>query len=134
MKTIILDTNFLLIPGNLRIDIFSEIYRIMEEPYQLSIIDMALDELNNIIDQQQGRHKMAAKLALQLIKRKKIKIIKTKRLYMKMNSKTGIADDTILNISDDKIIVATQDKGLRQKLAEKGVKTILLRNKQLELR
>ena len=70
MKKIILDTNFLLIPSQSKVDIFAEIDKICMFKYELCIVDKTIDELNNIIEKQKGKHKAAAKLALQLIKSK----------------------------------------------------------------
>ena len=47
MKKIILDTNFLLIPAQFKVDIFDEIDRIMIEKYQLFVLDKTIDELKN---------------------------------------------------------------------------------------
>lgn len=132
MKTIILDTNFLLIPAEFRIDIFTEIHNLMDEPYEISILDMTLDELKQIQETQGGKAKSGAKLAQALIEHKKLKIIdiKQKSLNTPVNSKAVIVDDILLNISDKNTIVATQDGSLKKRLAEKGVKTIILRNKK----
>ena len=67
---IILDTNFLLIPGTLKVDIFEEIKRICDFKYTLHIIDKTVDELKKITETQRGKYKTAAKLALMLIKKK----------------------------------------------------------------
>ena len=137
MLKIIFDTNFLLIPGSLKVDIFSEIDRIIDEPYKLYIVDKTFDELNNIIENQKSKYKEAAKIALQLIKQKDIKIIdvKQKSLYMTIDSGEHIVDDIILQISNKNTIIATQDKELKKRLSEKSIKTIILRNKKhLELR
>ena len=137
MLKIIFDTNFLLIPGSLKVDIFLEIDRIIDEPYELYIVDKTLNELENIIENQRGKYKEAAKIALQLIKQKDVKVIdvKQKSLYMKYDFGEHIVDDILLKISDENTIIATQDKELKKKLSEKGIKTIILRNKKhLELR
>jgi len=137
MLKIIFDTNFLLIPGSLKVDIFSEINRIMDEPYELFIVSKTFDELQNIIENQRGKYKEYAKIALQLIKTKNIKVIdvKQKSLYMKSDFEEHIVDDILLQISDEKTIIATQDKELKKKLSLKGIKTIILRNKKhVELR
>jgi rRNA-processing protein FCF1 len=137
MKKIILDTNFLLLPATMKVDIFTEIDNVMDEPYELFIIKEIIDELNNIINTQGGKDRDAAKLALQLIKKKKIKTnkIKQKSLYMNINSKDTVVDDILLNISDMDTIIATQDGELRKKLSAKGIKTIILRGKkQVEIR
>ena len=45
MAKIILDTNFLMIPAQFNVDIFSEIHRICDFKYELYIIDKTIDEL-----------------------------------------------------------------------------------------
>ena len=137
MLKIIFDTNFLLIPGSLKVDIFSEISRIIDEPYELYIVDKTIEELNNIIENQKGKYKEYAKIALQIIEQKNIKVIdvKQKSLYMKYDFDDHIVDDILLKIADENTIIATQDKELKKKISLKGIKTIILRNKKhLELR
>jgi rRNA-processing protein FCF1 len=121
MKKIILDTNFLLIPIQFKLDIFSEIDRICLFKYKLYIIDKTIDELKEIIKNQKGKHKLAAKIALQLIKKKNINKIKTKQ---------GKVDDLILDSLDKDTILATQDELLRKKALKKGTKLIVLRAKK----
>ena len=108
MKKIILDTNFLLIPAQFHVDIFSEIQRIVDFPYQLCVLDKTLDELKKIIAQQPGQHKAAAKLALALLENKKVKILKTiSPLYV---------DDLLVEYSHAGSIIATQDILLKKRL------------------
>ena len=123
MRKIILDTNFLLIPAQFRVDIFSEIHRIMETKYELCIIDKTLDELESIKAEQKQKHRRAAKLALELIKAKDIKTIETE--------KNKNVDQLILDtINKDDYLVATQDKLLKAKIKQKKVKIITLRQKK----
>ena len=121
MKKIILDTNFLLIPVQFNIDIFTEIDRVCMFPYKLYIVDKTVDELNKIIDEQKGKHKLAAKIALQFLKKKNIGVIKTKE---------GHVDDLILDVLDKDTILATQDVIFRRRAVKKGVKVIVLRSKK----
>ena len=122
MKKIMLDTNFLLIPYQFNVDIFSEICRIMHQKYSLFILDKTKDELEIIINNQKGKNKDAAKFALKFISVKKIKIIKTD---------SGNTDDLILKGSIEKdFIVATQDKDLKRKLINQGTSVIVLRQKK----
>ena len=108
-KIIILDTNFLLIPAQFNVDIFSEIERICDFPYQLCIIDKTLSELDSIIENQRQKYKNSAKLALKLLKSKAVKIIKTK--------KDKYVDDLIFDLAENAdIIIATQDKELKKRL------------------
>jgi len=118
MKKIILDTNFLLIPYQFKVDIFEEIERTADFNYSLNVLDKTIDELNKIIDEQKGKHKEAAKLALSLIKNKNIKKIKTKE---------GLVDDLLL---EQDAIVATQDKELINRLKQAKKKVIQLRQKK----
>jgi len=98
MYNIILDTNFLLIIPQFKIDIFKELERICNFKYKISILDKTLDELKDKKDE---------KLIKEIIKKKKIKIIKTKGTYV---------DDILKNIKDKNIIIATNDKELKKQL------------------
>lgn len=120
---IILDTNFLLIPGTLKVDIFSEINRICSFKYTLHIVDKTLDELNKIIETQRGKYRDAAKLALQLLKNKSVKIIKT------TNGKN--VDNLILGLARKaRIVVATQDMEFKRLLKAENTHLIVLKQKK----
>lgn len=124
MEKILLDTNFLLIPYQFRVDIFTQIDRISTFQYKIFILDKTLEELKNIVEKQKGKNKDAAKIALKLIAIENIGIIKTKG-----NEKT---DDIILELSSKKdFIVATQDKDLKRRLIHHNVKVIVLRQKKI---
>jgi rRNA-processing protein FCF1 len=123
MIHIILDTNFLMIPAQFKVDIFSEIERLMHEPYELCIVDMTLDELEKIRKTASGRDKRAASLALQLIAAKKPRHLKTEK-----NLNT---DKMIVELAKSPgYVVATQDAGLKRILKQNNVKTIVLRQKR----
>ena len=102
---IILDTNFLLIPYQFKVDIFAEIDRIIPEKHEILILDKTLDELNKIIKEQKGKHKLAAVLALQLVKAKQLNIIKTKGEHV---------DDILVDLKG--YTIATQDIELKKRL------------------
>lgn len=121
MKRIIIDTNFLIIPIQFRVDIFSEIGRICNFNYKIFIFDKSIGELENIIRKQSQKHKKAAEFALKLIRLKNISMIK---------SDEKDVDSLILENLDNDTIVATQDIGLRKKLLEKGASLIILRQKK----
>ncbi|MBI3034944.1 DUF188 domain-containing protein [Candidatus Woesearchaeota archaeon] len=125
MKRIIIDTNFLLIPLQFRIDIFSEFSRVCDFNYGMFIFDKSIDELKNIIKKQSGKDRKAAQFALKLIKLKNISVI---------NSSHNGVDSLILENLDKDAIVATQDIKLKKKLLEKGASVIIMRQKKyLEL-
>ena len=115
---IIIDTNFLLIPAQFKVDIFSEIDRLCDSSYKVYIFDKTINELEKIIKKQRGKHKAAANLALQLVKKFKINKLKA----------TKNVDDAIVSLAKkERIIVATQDKELKKRL--KGTRLIVLRKK-----
>ena len=116
MKNIILDTNFLMIPAQFKVDIFSEIERIVNDKYQIYVLKGTIEELNKIIKEQKHKHKMAAKLALKLIKAKGLKILD-------INQKPV---DKILTELSKEYIIATQDKELKKEIKNK----IILRQKK----
>ncbi len=119
---VILDTNFLLIPGSLGVDIFSELTRICDFKFEICVVDKTLDELDGIIAKG-GKASRDAKLGFSLIKNKGVKTIKT--------SKEGTVDDLLVDISKmAKIIVATQDKELKVRLKPNVVGIISLRQKK----
>ncbi|MBD3248596.1 twitching motility protein PilT [Candidatus Woesearchaeota archaeon] len=122
MKEIILDTNFLLIPGQFNIDIFEEIDRIIPEKHKLYALDKTLDELKKILnnEEQKKKNKHAAELAIQLIDSKDIPIIKT--------SSNLDVDSILVKKSQNKdTIIATQDIILKKRIKNK---VITLRQKK----
>lgn len=120
VEKILLDTNFVLIPAQFKVDIYAEIDRICPFKYQLYILDKSLDELESIIETRRGRDKAAAKLAKAILEAKKPKTLKT--------TSKDYVDNVILDL--DGYIVATSDKELRSRLKKKGIKTITLRKKE----
>ena len=121
MKQVILDTNFLLIPAQFNVDIFSEIERLVAESHKICIMSTTLNELEKLTEKGKGKNKKAAKLALQLIEHKNLKIIDSDNEYV---------DKAIIDIADsNKHIVCTQDKALKKTLQKKRVPIIVLRKK-----
>lgn len=120
-KKVILDTNFLLIPGQFKVDVFSELDRVCQFAYTLFIIDKTIQELEAILQKQHGKHKEAAKLALTLIKAKNINTLP---------SASDNVDDAIVMIADNHTLVATQDAILKQRLKNKAGGIITLRQKK----
>ena len=121
MKKILLDTNFLLVPFQFKVDIFKEIDRIIDEKYELFIVDKTKEELEKLIKGGKEKERKAARLALQLIKKFNIKII---------NTQGDNVDDIIVNLKDKDTIVATQDKELRKRL--RGDVIVLRQKKYLK--
>ena len=127
MKKIILDTNFLVSSVHFKADIFSEIKRIYSFNYQICILDKIVDELKKLAETGKPKDRASAKISLELIKKKKIKIVKTPS----KNKRVKNVDLLILNlIKKGNFIVATQDKELKREIRKKGVPIIVLRQKK----
>ncbi len=124
MKKIILDTNFLLIPGKFRVDIFTEIRCLVDFQYRFFIIDRTIYELNQIIEDSKAKAKdrECARIGLDLIRVRKIEKIKSNKKNV---------DDVIVEKADKDTVVATSDRELRKRLKKKGVKVIFLKKKQV---
>lgn len=110
-----MDTNFVMIPFQFKVDVITELERLCDFKYKLCVIDRTIDELNKIAkEDKKFRNREAAKMALKMIKANKIKIIKTRN---------GHADDILAEMDG---IIATQDKELRKRVE----KAIVLRKKK----
>lgn len=123
--TIILDTNFLLIPGMFGVDIFSEIQRVYPFKSEFAIMRPTLDELTALA-QSRNRDGAAAKLGVGLIKAKNINTLPTAVKH---------ADDAIVAAAEKlkkqgACLVATQDAKLRARLKKAGIRAIILRQKK----
>ena len=120
MKKLIFDTNFLMIPIQFRVDIFSEIQRIIPT-HKLCIYQSSVEELKRLLEMSKGKDKKAVQFALKLISLKNIKVLDSKGTY---------ADRAILENLDHNSIIATQDRQLRDKILEKGSSVLILRQKE----
>ena len=56
IKKILLDTNFLLIPYQFKIDIFTQIDKISMFKYGIFALDKTLEELKKIVNEQKGKN------------------------------------------------------------------------------
>lgn len=137
MHKVILDTNILLVPGQFKVDIFSEIDRLMDEPYELIVLEGSLDELEKIIqDAAKGEDKRAARLGKMLLehhKKRDFSAAETgqcKALKILPGSSGEYVDDAILSIAEDDTLVATNDNQLKRRLLERGVRVISLKQQQ----
>lgn len=122
-KKIILDTNFLMIPGELGIDIFSQIDDLMQEPYKLCVMKGTNEELKKLIAKSKNtKESLNAKLGYIMLKQKNLKTL--------TGSSDNVDDSIVEYAKNHQVIVATQDKELAKRLKEENVKTIALRQKK----
>lgn len=122
MQKIILDTNFLMIPVQFKVDIYSEIDRIMTAKYKIYTLDRCIWELDKITKTQKGKDKEAAQIAKKIAQKKQITILKTDKLKN--------VDKILLQKAEEGAIIATQDKLLKKALKNKNSKIITLKQKK----
>lgn len=120
---VLLDTNFLLIGHNQKVDVFAEIGRVIPQNHQIVTLSCVLDELRGLVGETEDG--VAAKVGLTLLKEKGVDVIEC----------AGPVDDSIVELAGGGgYIVATNDQGLKARLRRKGIKVITLRGQDhLEL-
>ncbi len=107
MKKVILDTNFIMIPAEMKVDIFIEIDKIFHDKVQFFILDKSLEELDKVAEKGRQKEKLAVKMTKSLLKTQNIKILSC--------DLEGSVDDILVKLSKD-YIVATQDKELKRRI------------------
>lgn len=119
MKTILLDTNFLVECARNKIDIQAELTRILDFSFEVAILDRTMDELDDIIERGK-KEGLAAKLARTILMTKRVTVIPTEG---------GHTDKLLVKMADENHIVATMDKALKQHLRKKKQDVIIMRGK-----
>jgi rRNA-processing protein FCF1 len=114
---VLLDTNMLLVPHQFGVDIFE-----FMKDYRIITLSACVDELN-ALSKKRGDDGKAARVALGILKEKKIEVVKTKEK----------GDAAIKNFAViEKCSVATNDAALIKALKKHGIRVIRLRqNKYL---
>ena len=106
MKKVILDTNAVMEMVEFKIDLFRELERILDIPYQVGVVEGTIKELEEIIKNQRLRFSRAAKMGIALLKAKKVNVLSGK----------GKVDDVLVEYSHQGALVLTQDKELKKRL------------------
>lgn len=128
MQSVILDTNFFLIPGEFGVDIIAEFDRICDFSYSLVTFDRVVGELEGL-SKEKGKVGVAAKLGLTILKNTNIKVLESASLELDVD---GLI---VQNARPGEDIVASQDKEVISRVREKGVWTISMRHgRYLQLR
>ncbi|MBN1169785.1 nucleotide-binding protein [Candidatus Micrarchaeota archaeon] len=118
-KIIILDTNFLLVPFQFKINIFKELEQMLEVSHKFAISSQTISELKKI-GKGKGKNGIAARLALRILETNPIEIIKN----------DAAVDDWIVNYSKEtNAIVCTNDTNLRRRLKSHRIKIVTMKSK-----
>lgn len=113
---IIIDTNGLMLPGKFGVDIFEELKRLGFNEF--FVPEAVVFEIEKLIKREKGSDRIATKVARAMLERcKRIPAL-------------GHADDVVLRLAKEmNAAVLTNDIKLKRRLAENGVQTLSLRQK-----
>jgi rRNA-processing protein FCF1 len=121
MVKVILDSNFLFIPFQFKIDIFDELDKLFGKVEPI-VLSTTIEELQQLTAKGSPKMRKQAATALRLVER--CQSVTAER-------RTGESyDDVILRVAKEwSVPVATNDAKLRKKLRETGVTVVFLRQK-----
>jgi len=115
---VLLDTNFLLLPHTHKIDIFTRIGQLIDNP-EFVILSGTIDELEKITAGA-GNDAVAATVGIKLIEKYNVKI----------EESVGLVDDAIIRYApENNAVVCSNDKPLKRKLTGLRVPIITLLGK-----
>ncbi len=109
---IIIDTNAWMAMAELKIDLFAELERYCDFPYKIEVLSGTIKELEKIVQEQPGKHKRNAKLALAILRAKKVPILEGDAGN---NFDIGV-DNLLVEHSRKGDLVLTQDVVLKKRL------------------
>ncbi|HOW14775.1 DNA-binding protein [Methanosarcina sp.] len=113
---IIIDTNGFMIPVQFGVDIFEELKRLGFNEFYVP--EAVVFEIEKLIKREKGSNRTAAKVARSMIER------------CRLVAGIGPADDVILRLAKEmEAAVLTNDIGLKRRLAEIGIQTVALRQR-----
>ncbi|MFW9864386.1 MAG: PIN domain-containing protein [Candidatus Thorarchaeota archaeon] len=121
---VVVDTNFLTVPPQFSVDVFSEAETILEQRVEFVVLDSVLEEINKLAKTAKGSDKRAFRIALELAEN-----------CRKVDVQDTLAEMTV----DDQLIeytaqaggvLATNDKDLRARARTQGLPVLLLRGRK----
>jgi len=124
---IILDSNFLFVPAQFKLDIFEGIMNLLNQNYESIVLSTTIDELRSIMERGAPKLRKQAEMALKLAE--KCDLVNVDRKPRETN------DDVIIRVAKQmKCLVATNDSELRKRLRNISVPVVYVRQKsRLEL-
>ncbi|MBD3210474.1 hypothetical protein GF318_03780 [Candidatus Micrarchaeota archaeon] len=120
-REVVIDTNFLLIPFQFKINIVNELDYLIDYSHRYVISSKTVDELEKLAESS-GKQGAAARVALKILKaqEKKIRIVESERHV----------DDWIVDYAKEhNAVVCTTDRELRRRLKAQKAKVITLKSK-----
>jgi len=124
---VILDSNFLFVPSQFKIDIFGEMTKLFNQRYEPIVLSTTLQELRRMAEQGSPKLRKQAATAVKLAE--KCRTVNVEK------SEDETSDDAILRVAAKwHVPVATNDRELRRRLRDQNLPVVFLRGKsRLEL-
>lgn len=124
---IIFDSNFLLVPAQLKIDIFEGLMNLLNRNYESIVLSTTIDELRSLMTKGSPKLRKQAEMALELAE--KCSLVNVDRKRNERN------DDVIIRVAKQmKCLVATNDSELKKRLRNISIPVVYVRQKsRLEL-
>jgi len=121
---VVVDTNFLTIPYQFNIDIFSESKMILEQRVDFVILSSVMDEINRLAETAKGNDRHAFRVALELAGNCRIEDVQD------AISELSVDDQLIEHTAQAGGVLATNDRELRACARSRGIPVLLLRGKK----
>jgi len=119
-KEVVIDTNFFMVPFQFNVDIITELENKLPS-YKLTTPSFVINELKGLKNNNKGKVRLNANLALKLANSSKVEI---KDISLLENE---TVDDALLRVSE---VLATNDIELKNRAKEKGITIVYLRQKK----
>ena len=119
INPIIFDTNFLFITFEFKVDVISELRRLVGSKFSLYIYEGVIEELKSI-ERKKDKNKRFLPLIVKMLRLYNFKIIKSDIKYI---------DEQILSNLNKKVLIATNDKELRELIHAQQYRVLFLRQK-----
>ena len=119
-KEVVIDTNFFMVPFQFNVDIITELENKLPS-YKLTTPSFVINELKGLKNNNKGKVRLNANLALKLANSSKVEI---KDISLLENE---TVDDALLRVSE---VLATNDIELKNRAKNKGITVAYLRQKR----
>ena len=119
-REVVIDTNFFMVPFQFNVDIITELENKLPS-YTLTTPSFVINELKGLKNNNKGKVRLNANLALKLANSSKVEI---KDISLLENE---TVDDALLRVSE---VLATNDIELKNRAKDKGITVVYLRQKK----
>ena len=119
-KEVVIDTNFFMVPFQFNVDVITELENTLPS-YKLTTPSFVINELKGLKNNNKGKVRLNANLALKLANSSKVEI---KDISLLENE---TVDDALLRVSE---VLATNDIDLKNRAKNKGITVVYLRQKK----